>query len=239
LREVAVTLSKLFSCLALAAACAFIAVRPSRAADEAVPAAKTSADAPEPPSGAKSGGGSPAQEFEPGQPEKVGGVQEVKTDLAIWTFVVFLVLLAILWKFAWGPIVAGLAKREQRIADNIAAAERANEQAKLVLAEYEQKLTAAADQVRAIMEDARKEAEQVKLGIVAEAKEASKAEFERSKRELQRATDAAVKELSEKASNLAVDLAGKIVKVQLSHADHARLVQEAMAEFAASGPSVN
>jgi F-type H+-transporting ATPase subunit b len=234
-----VTRSRLFLGLGLAAACAFIAVQPGRAADEAAPAAKTSADAPEPPSGAKSGGGSPAQEFEPGQPERVGGVQEVKTDLAIWTFVVFLVLLAILGKFAWGPIVAGLEKREQRIADNIAAAERANEQAKLVLADYEKKLAAGTDQVRAMMEDARKEAEQVKLGIVAEAKEAAKAEVDRGKRELQRATDVAVKELSEKATNLAVDLAGKIVKVQLSHADHARLVQEAMSEFAASGPSVN
>ena len=47
-----------------------------------------------------------------------------KSDLAIWTAVVFLVLLAILWKFAWGPIAEGLDKREQEIADQIAEAER-------------------------------------------------------------------------------------------------------------------
>ena len=218
---------------------------PTRAAGDAAPAAKTSADAPAPPAESKGGGtaqahgGSSAHEAELGEPEKIGGVEEVKTDLAIWTFVVFLLLLAILWKFAWGPIVAGLEKREQRIADNIAAAERANEQAKLLLVEYERKLAAAADQVRAMMEEARKEAEQVKLEIIAEAKEAAKLEFDRSKRELQRATDQALKELSERATNLAVDLAGKIVRAQLSQSDHARLVQEAMAEFAAGGPSVN
>jgi F-type H+-transporting ATPase subunit b len=212
-----------------------------RAADETAPATKKLTLTAELPSSAATSSSAVAakHEAELGEPEKVGGVEEVKTDLAIWTFVVFLVLLAILWRFAWGPIVAGLEKREQRIADNIAAAERANEQAKLLLVEYERKLAAAADQVRAMMEEARKEAEQVKLEIVAEAKEAAKLEFDRSKRELQRATDQALKELSERATNLAVDLAGKIVRAQLSHADHARLVQEAMAEFAAGGPSVN
>ncbi len=210
---------------------AFSIASPAMAADDAAGKRTATSEA------GKSAGA--AHEVEPGMPAKASGLEEFKSDLAIWTFVVFIILLAILWKFAWGPIVAGLEKREQRIADNIAAAERANDQAKRVLAEYEQKLATAADQVRGMMEEARKEAEQVKLEIVAEAKDAAKVEFERSKRELQRATDAAVKELSERATNLAVDLAGKIVRAQLSHADHARLVQEAMAEFASSGPSVN
>ncbi|HEV2970444.1 MAG TPA: F0F1 ATP synthase subunit B [Pirellulales bacterium] len=174
-----------------------------------------------------------------GAPATVQGPEEFKSDLAIYTFIVFLLLLAILWKFAWGPIVAGLEKREQGIAENIAAAQRAHEEAKLLLADYERKLAGAADQIRVMMEEARKEAEKTKVQIIAEAKEAAKLEFDRSKRELQRATDQALKELSERATNLAVDLAGKIVRAQLSHADHARLVQEAMSEFVASGPSVN
>lgn len=45
--------------------------------------------------------------------------EQFRSDLAIWTFVVFILLLAILWKFAWGPIVAGLEKREESIAHNI------------------------------------------------------------------------------------------------------------------------
>jgi len=165
-----------------------------------------------------------------------------KSSRRIWRFttgIVFLVLLAILGKFAWGPIVAGLEKREQRIAESIAAAERAHEEAKLLLAEYDRKLAGAAEQVRLMLEEARKDAEQTKLEIIAEAKEAAKLEFDRGRRELQRATDQALKELSERATNLAVELAGKIVRAQLNQQDHARLVQEAMAEFVSSGPSVN
>ena len=79
--------------------------------------------------------GSEADEI--GMPKQPPSIVEVRTDLAIWSFVVFLVLLAILTKFAWGPIVAGLAKREQGIEENIAAAKRANEEAKKVLADYD------------------------------------------------------------------------------------------------------
>ena len=51
---------------------------------------------------------------------------EWKSDLALWTAVVFLCLLAILWKFAWKPIAEGLDKRERNVADQIAQAEAAN-----------------------------------------------------------------------------------------------------------------
>ena len=97
-------------------------------------------------------------------------------DLAIWTAIVFLVLLGVLGKFAWGPIVDGLEKREQTIADNIAAAERASEEAKAMLAEYEAKLAGAADEVRAMLEEARRDAEHTKQEILAEAKSARQAE---------------------------------------------------------------
>ncbi len=159
--------------------------------------------------------------------------------MAVYTAVVFFILLAILWKFAWGPIVTGLEKREQGIADNIAAAQKSADDAKLMLADYDRKLAGAADQIRVMMDEARKEGEQAKAQIVAEAKEAAKQEFDRSRRELQRATDQALKELSERATNLAVDLASKIVRAQLKSQDHTRLVQEAMAEFAARSPSSN
>ena len=108
---------------------------------------------------------------------------EVRTDLAIYTFIVFLILLGILWKFAWGPIVAGLEKREKGIADNIAAAQRTLEEAKAVLADYQRKLAAAAEDARLMHEQARRDAELSKAEIIAEAKEAARLEQERVLRE--------------------------------------------------------
>jgi len=61
---------------------------------------------------------------------------EFKSDLAIFTFLVFLLLLALLSKFAWGPVIEGLERREATIHDNIAGAEAARIKAEKMLAEH-------------------------------------------------------------------------------------------------------
>jgi len=156
---------------------------------------------------------------------------EFKSDLAIYTVVVFLLLLAILYKFAWGPISSGLDKREHRIAEHIAAAERSHEEAKAMLAQYEAKLAASQEEVRAILEEARRDAEHTQQEILAKARADASAEIERGKREIETATAQALKELAETSANLAVDLAGKVVQAQLNPADHARLITDALSRF--------
>jgi F-type H+-transporting ATPase subunit b len=168
-----------------------------------------------------------------------GDPHEFKADLAIYTFIVFMLLLGILWKFAWGPITEGLEKREHGIAENIAAAERSHQQAKAMLAEYERKLASSADEVRAIIDEARRDAEHTQQEILAKARADAQAERDRSLREIETAKDQALKELGERGANLAVDLAGKIVRAQLNPADHTRLIEEAMARFPNGNPSKN
>jgi F-type H+-transporting ATPase subunit b len=161
------------------------------------------------------------------------------TDLAVYTFIVFLILLAVLTKFAWKPIVQGLDRREQSIADNIAAAQRSNDDAKNLLAEYEKRLNAAQDQVRGILEEARRDAEHTQQEIVAKARTDAQAEVQRGRREIETATSQALKQLAEASANMAVDLAGKIVRTQLTPSDHAHLVEEAMTKFRDGTPSRN
>lgn len=168
-----------------------------------------------------------------------GSPIETKSDLMIFTFVVFLLLLAILWKFAWDPIARGLEKREHQIAEHIAAAERANEEAKEMLAEYERKLNSAQDEVRAILEEARRDAQHTQQEMIAEAKAAAVAEMDRAKREVETAKDQALRELAETSANLAVELAGKIIRTRLDQRQHAELVTEALSRFPDRSPSSN
>lgn len=162
-----------------------------------------------------------------------------QSDLALWTAVVFLVLLLVLGKFAWGPIARGLDRREQMIAENIANAERQNEEARRLLAQYEQRLAAAAGEVREILDEARRDAEHTQQQILAKARAEAEAEKRRALQEIERAADQALKELAERSANLAVDLAGRIVHQQLRAADHAALIQEAIRRFVAARPSNN
>ena len=164
---------------------------------------------------------------------------DFKGDLAIWTAVVFLVLLAILWKFAWGPIIQGLDRRENGIADQISRAEEANQQARELLRQYEEKLAGSQDEVREILAQARGDAELLGRKMLDDAREETKAEHERALREIEAATAGALKELGQMSATLAVELAGKIVRAELTPDTHARLISQAVASFAQREPGSN
>jgi len=151
-----------------------------------------------------------------------------------WTFVVFLVLLAVLWKYAWRPIAEGLDKREKRIADDIAAAERANEEARQLLAKHQARLAGAEAEVREMIARARRDAEQAGRDLIAKARAETEVERERALREIDAATSGALKELADRSAALAVDLAGKIVQSRLDPAAHSRLIEQAVAQFVPS-----
>ncbi len=164
--------------------------------------------------------------------EHGGGINPLsfRTDLALWTGVVFLLLFLVLWKFAWGPIRDGLDKRERRIADEISSAERTNQEARQLLADYQQKLTNSEEEVRRMLEQARYDAERVGQEMIDKARAASEAEHQRAVREIEAATAGAMKELAERSASLAVDLAGKIVGSRLDPSSHARLIEQAVAD---------
>ena len=164
---------------------------------------------------------------------------EWKKELAIWSAVVFVVLFLALWKFAWGPISQGLNKREKGIASQIAQAEQANQQAKDLLAEYERKLAASRDEVRGILEQGRRDAEQVGREMLDKARAEAQAEQQRALRQIDSATSSALKELADRSATLAVELAGKIVQAKINPAEHAQLIEQAVASFAATEPSKN
>ena len=144
---------------------------------------------------------------------------------------VFCLLFGVLAKFAWGPIVAALEKREKFIADQLAEAQRNNEEAKRLLADHESKLATAADEVKSMMEDARRDAEHQKTRIIAEAEEAAAAQKTRVVREIDAAKNEALKQLAQTSVDQAVGLAGRIVGQSLSKDDHGKLIQDALKQF--------
>ena len=161
-----------------------------------------------------------------------------KSDLAIWSFVIFLGLLGLLTKFAWKPIMDGLDKREQGIADTIAATQAANEDAKRMLASYERRLAEATDEVRGMLEEARRDADTTRQAIVAEARKAADEEQARARREIGLAKDDALAQIADRAGDLAVEVAGKFLREKLGRDDQARLVRDSVASISAK-PSVN
>jgi F-type H+-transporting ATPase subunit b len=160
-------------------------------------------------------------------------------DLAIFTFVVFILLVIVLGKFAWPQISAALDERERKIQANIDAAQAQNDEAKRLLGEHEAKLAAAAGEVRALLDDARRDAETMRKRIETEGQQAAKAELDRAVREIGRARDAAVQDLAVSSANVAVDLARNIVKQDISADRQKQLVHDALRKLSATAPSTN
>ena len=74
----------------------------------------------------------------------LGSLISIEPGSMLWTLITFVLLLLVLWKFAWGPIVKGLEARENRIKGAIEQAEHDRAESEQLLRQYEEKLTAKA-----------------------------------------------------------------------------------------------
>ena len=156
---------------------------------------------------------------------------DMRFDLSIYTFLVFLILLAVLYKFAWGPIATALEQREETIARQIAEAKQASEKAALQLKEYEARLAAATDEARQIVAQARKDAEVAKDRIVAEARDAAGKERDRAVAEIGVAKNQALDEIAQRSVQTAISLAGSIIRREVKPQEHEALIGEAVNQF--------
>lgn len=139
--------------------------------------------------------------------------------LFVWTLVAFLIVLFILKKFAWKPILKMLGERETGIADSIAAAERVKAEMKQMQAENETLLAQAREERSQLL----KEAKETKDRIISEAKEQAKTEaakiMDESRIQIQHQKNAAMTEVKNEIGKLAVEVAEKILRKQLSEKD--------------------
>lgn len=159
-----------------------------------------------------------------------GDSNPVRVDLwqAGFTIAVFLVLLFILTRFAFKPILAGLQKREEFIRSSLTEAEEANKKAQQLLEQYTEQLEKARAEATEIVEEGRRDAERVKQEIHQSAEQEKTQMIERAKREIQIARDSAVRDLYELGAKLATDAAARIIGKELNPSDHERLIQESI-----------
>lgn len=155
---------------------------------------------------------------------------------AFWTVLIFLILLFVLGKFAWGPILNGLQTRENFIREALEKAKRDREESEARLREYEARLAAARAEASAIVDEGRRDADAVKRKIEEAARHEADKMIERAKREIQIATDTATKELYGLAARLATDMAARVIGREVNPQDHERLIAQSIEELAAAPP---
>jgi F-type H+-transporting ATPase subunit b len=144
-----------------------------------------------------------------------GSLLDVNPGLIIWTIVTFLILLFILKKVAWKPILSALDQREKDIKDSLEKAEKAKEDAQKILDENQATLAKAEEESKKIIEQSRSYAENLKEQMLKESKEQAKKIVEDAAEEIDRRKDSAFEELKDQVAKIAVNAAEKIMKQNL------------------------
>jgi len=155
---------------------------------------------------------------------------DINPGLMFWTIITFVILLFILKKAAWTPILKALDARELGIKENIEAARKAREEADLAIEENRRKLAEAQAEAQKVIAKARQDAERVGEQLKAEYKAEADAAREKAIKEINLERQAAINEIRKEISYLAVAAAEKIIGKTIDAEDHKRLVMEGIQE---------
>jgi F-type H+-transporting ATPase subunit b len=152
----------------------------------------------------------------------------VQSGLIIWTIVTFLVLLFVLGKVAWKPLLTALHTREKGIRDALRQAEDARKESELLLAENKAALARANEETARILREGRTLAEQLKNDILAKATESARTVMDQAKDEIQREKEAALHQLRSEVADLAMNAAEKILDETLNSAKQKKIVDKVL-----------
>lgn len=144
--------------------------------------------------------------------------------------VVFIVLLALLRKYAWGPLMGIMKDREEHIANEIEAAER-NHQDSIKLAEEQRQLIKQSRvEAQQLIETAKKQAEEQKDSVLAAAKVEANNIKENAVKDIQREKERAVASLRDEVASLSVQIATKVIEKELKEEDQTQLIRKYLEE---------
>lgn len=146
------------------------------------------------------------------------GTVSLEWGTLIFQIIIFLVLLALVRKFALGPALGVMEKRRQHIEAEISGAEQSRQEAEKLLAEQRRLLDEARQESKAILDRAAKQASDEATRIVAEAKTSAERLKADASADLAREVEKAKAELRDQMAGLSVMLASKIIEKELDEA---------------------
>ena len=156
---------------------------------------------------------------------------DINPGLIIWTIVTFALLVVVLGRFAWKPILQVLHTREQEIADSLKKAEEAKKDAERMMQENKIAMEKAGNETARLIAEGRSMAEQLKNDIVAKANESAKKMLEQAKDEIGREKESAMAQLRSEVADLSISVAEKILDESLDGAKQKKMVDKVLQQL--------
>ena len=155
--------------------------------------------------------------------------------LYIWTILTFMVLVALLAKFAWRPLLAALDERQQAIRKSLDDARQAKQDLERVHAESAKILDQARKDAESIVASTRTDVNQFREEMRLKAREEAAGIVKNAERQIELETARALQQIRHEAVDLSVTIASKLLQRNVSKDDNARLIEDTFKQIEASG----
>jgi len=153
--------------------------------------------------------------------------------LFIWTILTFLVLVALLARFAWRPLLQALERRQAAIAKSLEDAQLARQELERLNRESAQMMRQARVEAEAIVSRSRSDAEVLREELTQKSRAEAAVILKNAERQIQLETARAIQQIRSEAIDLSVAMASKILRRQVSKADHEGLIEETLKQVEA------
>jgi len=164
-----------------------------------------------------------------------GGLYDINTGLSFWTLVVFGILVFILGKYAWGPILAAVDAREKGIQAALDEAAERNKEAETLLEKYKENLADARRQANELLAEGKVAGDSIRMEIEEKARGEAQSIIERARAEIERERDAAIAEIKRESVDLALSAATRLIQENLGQEKDRALVERYLAEMGGVG----
>ena len=148
--------------------------------------------------------------------------------LIIWTWLTFFIVLGILARKAWGPMIDALDKREARIRDSLAAADRARQDSEEVAVRIDGQLKRSRQEAQQILTRAREAGEKVRAELEESARRQADDFIARARAQIEVEREQALREIRATVVDLSISMAGKVIERNVASEDNRKLVEESL-----------
>lgn len=159
------------------------------------------------------------------------GVFNINLGVSAWTFIIFIMLMILLARFAFPPILGYAAAREKRIQDALDEARRHREETERLLEEQRAELERARQQAQLMIAEGKAGAERVREDMIQRARGEQQELLERAKREIAGERDLAIESLRRETVELAMAAAARLVGHRVDSAADRKLVTDYLQEL--------
>ncbi|MCH8982076.1 F0F1 ATP synthase subunit B [candidate division KSB1 bacterium] len=160
-----------------------------------------------------------------------GSLLDVNPGLIFWTAITFIILVLILKRVAWKPILTALDNREKQIADSLNKAEQAKKDAQKILEENQASLAKAEEESKKIIDESRGFADNLKEQMLKESKDQQQKIIEDASAEIERKKNAAFEELKNQIAEISIIAAEKIMKENIDADKNKKIVEKYLTEI--------